>query len=187
MDRKKENILNKLKRTGFGFKVPKGYFENLEDRIDHVIDWDEADKKQAAHNLKKVNTSMLDNMEKKHGFISPEGYFESIESKLTFDKQPKVIPLNDQIKRILSLSIAAAILLIVGINYRNAMQNEKNQMVFQDEEFVNWVESDLVDLNSYEITEAYQDIELELAIHTGDDFDEYLNTLDIENLILENK
>ena len=68
----------------------------------------------------------------------------------------------------------------------NTGQNTKNQLVFQDEEFINWIESDLTDLNSYEIAEVFNDMELEQSLYAEDDVFEYLNSVDIENLILEN-
>jgi len=69
----------------------------------------------------------------------------------------------------------------------NRGQNTQNQLVFQHEEFANWIESDYVDLNSYEIAEAFNDVELEQVLYSEDEIDEYLNSIDIENLILENQ
>ena len=83
-------------------------------------------------------------------------------------------------------SIAASILLFFGIKYINPTQSEKSQLVFQDQEYINWIESDLVDLNSYEIAEAFNDIELNQVYYPEDEVDEYLNSVDIELLILEN-
>jgi len=190
MDREKENILNKLKKSGLGFTVPKAYFETLEDRIDQSTESVDANEHKNEENTepkqKQESVYALDQIGKNHGFNVPDGYFESFEPKILGPKQPKIIPLKNNFIRILSLSIAASILLFFGLNYMNTGQNTQNQLTFQHEEFANWIESDLVDLNSYEIAEAFNDVELEQALYPEDEVDEYLNSVDIENLILEN-
>lgn len=190
MDEEKENILNKLKKSGAGFTVPNGYFDKLEDRFDlpkgSVDDHLQENEENAGTNQKQKNVFTLEQIGKNHGFNVPEGYFDTIEPKILGPKQPKIIPLKNNFIRILSLSVAASILLFFGLKYMNTEQNTQNQMVFQHEEFVNWIESDLVDLNSYEIAEAFNDVELEQVLYPEDEVDEYLNGVDIENLILEN-
>ena len=62
-----------------------------------------------------------------------------------------------------------------------------DQLVFQDEEFIYWIEADLADPNSYEIAEAFNDVELEHVFFYEEELGDYLNSVDIENLILENK
>jgi hypothetical protein len=190
MDREKENILNNLKRSGPGFTVPKTYFEKLEDRIDQSRDSIDANLQEYEENterkLKQKSVFTLDQIGKNHGFIVPDSYFEAVEPKILRLEKPKIIPLKNNFIRILSLSIAASILLFFGIKYMNTGQNTKNQLVFQDEEFINWIESDLTDLNSYEIAEVFNDMELEQSLYAEDDVFEYLNSVDIENLILEN-
>ncbi len=191
MDRKKENILNRLKGTGPGFTVPKTYFDSLEDRIDHAtgeIDSNqEKFKENDKNDLAQNDSFTLDQIGKNPGFSVPDAYFDTIESKISGLKKTKVIPIKNESIRILSLSIAASILLFFGLNYMITKDNIQSQLVFQDEEFVKWIESDLVDLNTYEIAEAFNDVELELTLYAEDDIDEYLNSVDIENLILENR
>jgi hypothetical protein len=189
MDRNKENILKQLKSSGPGFTVPKGYFKSLEEQIDHTINsFDPNHKKNEGYinpNQKSHSSFNLDQIGKDPGFKVPEGYFDTIQSKTTQLEKTKVIPLNGKFIRILSLSIAASILLFFGLNYMNTRENIIDQMAFQDEEFINWIESDLADPNSYEIAEAFYDVELENVLFSDQEVDDYLNGVDIENLILE--
>jgi len=191
MDQEKENILNNLKKSGPGFTVPKAYFEKMEARIEQKMDSTDSNSdtnSDTNSDLKsnKKNTLSLDQIGKEHGFKIPDGYFDENEPKLKKLKTTKIVPLKNNYTRILALSIAASILLFFGIKYMNPTQNAKSQMVFQDEEFINWIESDLVELNSYEIAEAFNDVELDQVLYPEDEVDEYLNTIDIEHLILEN-
>ena len=189
MDRNKENILKQLKSSGPGFTVPKGYFKSLEEQIDHTINsFDPNHKKNEGYintNQKSHSSFNLDQIGKDPGFKVPEGYFDTIQSKTRQLEKTKVIPLNGKFIRILSLSIAASILLFFGLNYMNTRENIIDQMAFQDEEFINWIESDLADPNSYEIAEAFYDVELENVLFSDEEVDDYLNGVDIENLILE--
>jgi hypothetical protein len=189
MDRNKENILKQLKSSGPGFTVPKGYFKSLEDQIDHTISsLDPNDKKNEGYtnpNQKSHSSFNLDQIGKDPGFKVPEGYFDTIQSKTTQLEKTKVIPLNGKFIRTLSLSIAASILLFFGLNYMKSRENINDQLAFQDEEFINWIESDLADPNSYEIAEAFYDVELENVLFSDEEVDDYLNGVDIENLILE--
>ncbi len=162
MDKNKENIWKQLKSSGPGFTVPNGYFKSSEDRIG------------------------LGHIRKDHGFTVPEGYFETIQSKITGPEKTKVIPLQLKFIRMSSLSVAASILLIFGLYYFNSSENITDQLAFQDEEFIDWIESDLADPNSYEIAEAFNDVELEHVLFSEEEVGDYLNSVDIENLILEN-
>lgn len=191
MDLNKENILKQLKNSGPGFTVPKGYFKSLEDQIDHTISSIDPNHKKnegnTSPNQKSPSSFNLDQIGKDPGFKVPEGYFDTVQSKTTKLEKTKVISLNGKFIRILSLSIAASILLFFGLNYMNTRENIKDQLVFQDEEFIDWIESDLADPNSYEIAEAFNDVELEHMLFSEEEVDEYLNNVDIENLILENR
>lgn len=191
MDQNKEDILKQLKSSGPGFTVPEGYFESLDGQIEHSINTHDS-----LHEKKEVNTNLgqeqdssfnLDQIGKDHGFTVPEGYFETIQSKITGLEKTKVIPLKTKYIRILSLSVAASILLFFGLKYMNTGDDITDQLVFQDEEFIHWIEADLADPNSYEIAEAFNDVELEHVFFYEEELGDYLNSVDIENLILENK
>lgn len=187
MNQENDNILNKLHKSGHGFTVPKDYFQELEDHIERKMDSKDVNLDiNSEGNRKDKGTALLDQIGKDHGFKVPEGYFDAQDPKMLRIKTTKVIPFKNNYIRILTLSIAASILLFFGIKYMNPEKSDKNQLVFQDEEFINWIESDLVELNSYEIAEVFNDIELDQLLLPEDEIDEYLNTIDIEHLILEN-
>jgi len=190
MDRKKENILKQLKSSGAGFTVPKEYFENLDNQIDKPLetlsDTKEGNPEDKEYKTIQMSLSALDQIKKHHGFKVPQGYFDSIEREIYRPGKPKVITIKNQFIRILSLSIAASILLFFGIQYMNPSRNVNDQLVFEDVEIANWIESDLVHLNAYEIAEVFNEVELEPVLYGEDEVDEYLNYVDIESLILEN-
>lgn len=182
--------MNKIKISGTGFTSPKGYFELLEDRIGKTFqDLENSETKDLDNKVKvqKLNDSpSLDQIERNHGFTVPKGYFDQVESKLTVDKNPKVISLDGRNLRVFYLSIAASILVFFGIQYMNNVQSDSGKLVLQDEEIANWIEADLVSFNSIEIAEAFSDVELEDPLYTDEEVYNYLNYIDIENLIIEN-
>lgn len=190
MNRHKKDILKQLREKGSGFSVPESYFENLEKRNDFLkegsIPEEHKSQDRKAEALKSEFIS-LDQTGKNTGFKVPEGYFETVESNIPNLKEPKIIPLNNQFIRVLSLSIAASILLFFGIQTMNFQGSSHKELMLQDEELATWLESDLIELNTYEIAEAYNDIDLDLTLYAEDDMGEYLNSVDIESLILENK
>jgi len=98
---KNENLKN-IKQSGF--KVPKGYFENLEDSI--------------------LNPSELNISIKDSGFKVPDNYFEGLEFKIlntvTNESETKVISLFNKKIVIASLSIAATILLLFNLSIYNS-------------------------------------------------------------------
>lgn len=190
MDREKKSILSKIKTSGTGFTVPKGYLETLEDRLGITFqDLENSNLKDLDKEMKiqKIpDTTALDKIGRKHGLIVPKGYFDQLESKLTKTKYPRIIPLNNRNYRVFYLSIAASILLFFGIQYMNTDKNTDNQLLLKDQEIANWIEADLIYFNSNEIAEAFSDIELENPLYTDEEVFDYLNDIDIENIIIEN-
>lgn len=180
MDRNKENILNQLKKSGPGFTVPKAYFKEAGTH-------DNSDNYLENNTSEKITGSNLDIHLKAPGFKVPNGYFETVESNIFESRNPKIISFKTKVVRVLTFAAAASVLLFFGINYMNSNQGINEEMVFEDEELVSWIESDLVDFNSYELAEAFNDLEFEHDLYAEEDIDEYLNTVDIENLILENR
>lgn len=161
-DRKLHNIKDS------GFKVPKNYFDALEDSIINQIDLQ-----------KKIS---------EHGFKTPDNYFESLEDKILEKSavKPKVISLFTKRNLIFASSIAAAFVLMFAIFIKN------DNISFDDLETAT-IEDYLFekDISTYEIVslfteenfidENYLDTEL-----TENGIEEYLleNTT-IEDLIIE--
>ena len=190
MDQEKKNILNEIKKSGTGFKAPEGYLESLEDRMGKTFrDLKNSEAKALDKEIKIDATDVfpsLNKIDRKHGFRVPKGYFDQLESELTKSKKTKIISLNDRNKRLFYLSIAASILLFFGIQYMNTTEITSEQLLLQDQEIANWIEADLIHFDSNEIAEAFSDVELQDAFYTDDEVFDYLNDIDIENLILEN-
>jgi len=85
--------------THSGLKVPKDYFDNLEDRFMAEIKLNEASENS--------------------GFKAPEGYFETLENtilnKVSEKDNSKVIPLFSKKNLLYISSVAAAILLLFNL------------------------------------------------------------------------
>ena len=182
--------MSKIKTSGNGFTAPEGYLESLEDRLDKTIqDLENSNVKEFDKEMKiqkASDLSALDKIDRNHGLEVPEGYFDQLESKLTKSKHPKIISLHERNNRIFYLSIAASILLFFGIQYMNTDKSTSNQLLLQDQEIANWIEADLIYFNSNEIAEAFSDIELDDPLYTDEEVFDYLNDIDIENLMIEN-
>lgn len=151
-----------------GFESPDGYFDKVEDNV-----------------FKKLN---LDNTNKETGLDVPKDYFETIEDKVlkTIKSEPKVIPLYDLlVKRVMPIAAAASLLLLILLNYNQSSEVNLDQLATNEIE--QWMDEDLISFDTHEITEAYEDIELESQpIFNDEEIIDYLNGTDIESLILEN-
>jgi len=190
MNRKKKNIWDDIKSMGSGFTTPSGYFDALEDQLKESHEHLDEPVGNSTSKSTKVrqleHTSVLDQIQRKHGFSVPKGYFEQNILMPEPNASPKVISLGGRNLRLLYMSIAASVLLFFGIQYMNKVQSPEQELVLQEEEIAGWIENDLITFSSNEIAEAYSDIELENAMYPEDEVYSYLNYMDIENLILEN-
>ena len=161
-----KNNLHNIKNSGF--KTPKGYFEGLEDRI-----------------IDQIN---LQNKIKDTGFKSPDNYFDGLEDKLLerVTTETKVISIFSKRNLIYATSIAAAIILILGI-FLN-----KNEITFDNLETAS-IEYYLneADLDSYEIASLLSEDELNTDSFTNtslteESIEDYLlENSSIEDLIIE--
>jgi cell division protein FtsL len=95
------NKLHNIKDTGF--KVPKNYFDSLEDAI--------------------LTDLKLKEMAPESGYKVPDNYFESLEHKITnaivLEKEGKVIKLFTWRKAAYITSIAASLILMFNIFFNN--------------------------------------------------------------------
>jgi len=187
MNKKDKDILNNSNLNASGFKTPEGYFENLETELfEKALSSEENDESQS---LKKIRIAGIDELafnKKSQGFKVPKDYFEEVEARL--DKSilnKKQVP---KVRRLIliSMSIAASIVLLFGIKFMNKEGNNINSIVLQNDEIASWVDEDLVSFDTYEIAEAFSDIELEQALYEDDAVNDYLDFIDIESLIIEN-
>lgn len=189
MKPKKENILNEIKNSGMGFKIPDGYFEDLENRLYENTSAHMINVSREPENGKDkldLESSPLKNIHKDGGFKVPVSYFNELELRIEKPLKSKVVRLKERRLTLLSLSIAASILLFFGIKYYRVEPNTSDQLVFEKSEIENWIETDLISFDSYEIAEIYRDVDLEQTIYIDQEIDDYFDYLDIEELLIEN-
>ena len=190
MKRDRKNMLENLKSSGPGFVVPENYFNSLEDRWNVKPDSSgTAMTEDNEHEVKvrQLNTpNILDSIKKDHGFRVPEGYFEVRKPEEFEGKKVAVRPLISRNMRLLYISVAASILLFIGVRYMNTIDQSSETLVFQEDEIAKWIENDMVMFSSMEVAEAFSDVELEESLYPEEEVYSYLNDADIENLILDN-
>lgn len=188
MDKENKNTNDSKKSKSTGFKVPEAYFDTFESNLfekfsnlDTDKEGDEAEKFSVLRNEESLKAK------RDPGFKVPDGYFEKTDIKFKNEDGRKMSPKVRSL-RILSLSIAASILLFFGIKYMNKGETSiiADQVVLQNDEISDWVADDLVYFDTYEIAEAFDDVELEQNLYSEDAVNYYIDFVDIESLILEN-
>lgn len=159
-----KNNLNDIKNTGF--KVPKDYFQNLEEQIMDNIKLNET--------LQNVDDS---------GFNTPEGYFDTLEdvvlAKVNSKKKPKVVSLFNKQSFIYISGVAAAILIMFAVVFNKT----ETTLDTIDAELV---ENYFIDqgINTYEIASLLtEDNNINLDIEL---FDDTFNEDSLEDYLLEN-
>ena len=205
MKRKK---LQHIKPTENSFKIPKGYFETVEDAVMAKIAVENFPEKEGYASpqgyfdgledavLKKIREEKANqsaaSLTKKTGFSIPDNYLDTVEDKIASkvyeeSKEVKVIDLKSIIlKRIVPFVAAASVLLLIVVNYNSRTPSFETVASTDIEQ---WIENDLITLDTYEIADVYNDTELEsssLFTETEDDVLDYLNGTDIESLLIEN-
>jgi hypothetical protein len=148
-----------------GFKVPDGYFEEVQDRILH----------------------RLPNSQER-GFKVPEGYFENFEVRTDgLSQKNRVLPIRKNTRaRIVWMAAAASLLLFFGLKYINLGPTEPDWNSLEQTELTLWIDNELTDMTSYEIAEVYHDIELEVPVPDNTQLDEYLSEIELEQILIEN-
>jgi len=187
MNKKHKDILNNSKLNASGFNTPDGYFENLESELfEKALSSEENDGSKSFKESRKKGKDELELNKKSQGFKVPKGYFEGVEAKLDKSILVKMQVPKVRRLRLISMSIAASILLFFGLKYMNIGDTSINPIVLQNDEIASWVDEDLVSFDTYEIAEAFGDIELEQTLYEDDAVSDYLDFMDIESLIIEN-
>jgi hypothetical protein len=154
-----------------GFRVPQDYFDTLD--------------------LKLMNR--LKGKSNK-GFKVPEGYFEDFEVKFSLEpesgaeSEPKrVVNLNrPEAKKLIWMAVAASILLFFGVKYSITNQSVMGWEDLEQAELGYWIESDLAELNEYDIVEAYPDVELNAPMISNEELNAYLNEIELDQILYEN-
>lgn len=163
--------LKHIKSTGF--KTPKKYFDNLEDKIMQSLALDETLKSS-----------------KNTGFSAPEYYFGTLEDRILNsisqkNNKTKVIKLPSKQHIIYALSVAATIIILLAIFIPNqpSFENLNNESVenYMYEEALN--NEDLAALFSLE---ELNNLTITDQIYTDESLQNYiLENASIEDLIIE--
>lgn len=155
--------LNDIKNTGF--KVPKDYFDTIEDTVFNIL--------KAEDSLHKIDNP---------GFTMPENYLDNIEAKVFENiesKDAKVIPLFSKRNLLYASGIAAAIVILFSVFM-------KNEVALDQDLDYDMVKNYIIDqdVSSYELAALLT--EEELSSINLDIMDEAFSDEDMEDYLLEN-
>jgi len=187
--------LDILKKQGPGFKVPKGYFDTVEDYTFSEFSVKDFPKETGYILPEKYFETVDDRIFTKVNSIKsnknqadvPKNYFNSIEDivfeKIAKEKEPKVIQLKSRLITVLaSLAVAASLLLLFKLN---TIETEDSINFDNVSEFEVWIEDGSISLDSYQISEVYNDVNFEDEFDTEDiELIDYINGTDIESVLL---
>ncbi len=204
----KRDKLAHIKPTENSFKVPKGYFDTVEDAIFAKLAVEKLSKKEGFSTpdsyFDTIEDSVFEKIQKenkqavqlpndgKSGFTIPENYLETVEETISakLNDTTTQVPVIDFkaiiLKRVIPLAVAASLLLFIVVNYNSKTISFET---IASAEIEQWIEADLITLETYEIAEVYNDTELENQPFSTEDESElidYLNGIDIESILLEN-
>ena len=156
-----------------GFNVPDGYFDRLEDQLDHYID-------QAI-------------LPESHGMHTPEGYFEGMEDRImeawkAEQRTGKIIPLYRR-REVQWISAIAAVLLLTLMVLRpdTGSPDQIDQLsAIQMEDFL----MEEMEWDVYELGDLMEDSEIEVLpdseLFSGEELEQYLlEHLDDNTLLIE--
>ncbi|NNC69579.1 MAG: hypothetical protein HKN90_02030 [Flavobacteriaceae bacterium] len=199
-------ILSEIKTEKFpntsGFSVPDGYFESLEQIVNSKLIIDQLPDKEGFNVPKDYFDSIEDTIFTKLGKETlsvnskeiPKDYFDTLEDRVfarlkdeNIEKETKVISLGARIRKVwVPIAVAASLVLIFMIGYNDGSDTGLNDVATAEVD--QWIEEDLINLDSYEIAEVFSDIELASGDVSGDDDEllNYLNGTDVESMLLEN-
>ena len=187
MNKKDKDILHKSGSNSTGFTIPEGYFDKVENSLSQKFLSNEmSDKTKSLNHLHIIKPNELRINRKETGFEVPENYFEQFETEFHNTIEAKTASGKVLRLRLISMSVAASILLFFGIQFMNKGQQNASLVVVQNEEIANWIAEDLVTFDTYDIAEAFSDVELEETLYADEAVYDYLDFIDIESLIIEN-
>lgn len=122
-----------------------------------------------------------------HGFRVPAGYFDGLEKRLiegVASERSKRTWLDRN--KIFTLSIAASLLLLIGIRFYDPNGTTEDLHALSTSEIDTWIDNGLVTFNSYDIAETFDDLELYPDLGSEQEVLDYLGEVDVENLMTEN-
>lgn len=191
MKHDKKDILGKLKNSGTGFNLPEGYFDSLDDKIIEGMITAEGSKKTGQPPFFQKDTHKaggLIKIGKKSGFKVPQGYFDQDEAYLIRSTEKRIfsIPINKN-KMMIWYSVAATFLLFFAIKYVTVTPSDFDLSEINQSDIETWIDDDLVSFNSYDLSEVFDEIDLNDHHFTDEEVETYIANEDIENIILQNE
>ena len=196
MKKNKKDILNKMRSGDTGFSIPENYFDQFEKDL-----YENKGKVKSGFTtpdkyFDAFDDKMLDRLKtdynKSNGFKTPTNYFKDIDqkilSKVALEKPVKVIKLNtSKYLKILGFSIAASLLLFFSLRNSNTNDNVFDIETLEISEIESWMAEDLITFSNYDISETFDDVYLSVdGNYAEDEIFDYLDGVNIENLIIEN-
>ncbi|TXD84706.1 hypothetical protein ESY86_03140 [Subsaximicrobium wynnwilliamsii] len=162
-----KNNLHSIKNSGF--KVPDGYFDQVETAICNDISLRE-----------KIEAS---------GFTTPKGYFEHFEDhllgQLPKEENDKAIPLYNRTKVIFAIAIAACLVLMLSILFNttqeltfDTLETAAIENYLEEEDYT---DDDLATLFMENELSTFDFIEVKISEDTANEF---IDSIDIEDYIL---
>ncbi|QTE22901.1 hypothetical protein [Polaribacter cellanae] len=130
-----EDFLKSITGKNTGFSAPSNYFDTVEDRFSSFI--------------------FEESLPKKNIFKVPDNYFNTLEDTILNtvapkNKKTKVISLKSRILKLIPVAAAASILLFIGLNYFNTLNNttEVNFDSVAETDIENWVVDNFNELSN---------------------------------------
>ena len=164
-----------------GYKVPEGYFSELEDTL--------LDK---VKNLESIE-DVLKNYKGTHGYTTPESYFDTLEKRVLEKVKPKVIPLFSWKKIAISTAtIAASLVLAFSIyNYSSTKQTTNTIAAIDTAQIHDYIDNGELDLTLFEVEDLLFDQNIDLSTLNNESLQEELlyeyleDRLDIDYILTE--
>jgi hypothetical protein len=171
-----EEFLNSISRKKNGFSVPKNYFNAIEEEI----------------NIKLAE----EHFKNKSGFDIPNTYFKEFEENLLVKvvspspvNETKVISFKERISKIIPTTVAASVLLFIGLNSFIFDKTEELTIdTLTENEIEYWLDSSDIYLNDIAIVEAENILEENDFYFSsiGDEIiEEYMYSIDNSYLLYE--
>ena len=84
-------------------------------------------------------------------------------------------------------SVAASFLLFFAIKYVTVTPSDFDLSEINQSDIETWIDDDLVSFNSYDVSELFDEIDLNDHDFTDEEVETYIANEDIENIILQNE
>lgn len=167
-----EAYLNSFLTEGNGFSVSKNYFDNLEDAIEIKVFENSFPKQQV--------------------FTTPHSYFKSLDNNIltkvsTTKKETKVISFKERVLKIIPVSVAASLILFIGLNISNTDKKfTLDSLSETDIEY--WLDDNMLNTNDIAAVleeDILEENDFSYTVLQDDSIEDYINSIDNSYLLNE--